>query len=54
MKKIVVSQENRKKLIGTYGATLVSRALSFQSNSFTAREIRNQAINRYNGQLINI
>lgn len=54
MQKIVLSPENRKKLIKTFGAAAVSRALSFKFNSFMSKEIRDQAMNRYNGQLINI
>jgi hypothetical protein len=49
MEKIVLTKENRRKLIAKYGDANVSRALNFRSNSFMSREIRHIAINELNG-----
>lgn len=52
MKKIVLETVSKKKLIEVYGASNVSRALAFKTDSFLAREIRQVAINTYNGQIV--
>lgn len=52
MEKIVISSVDRKSLVKRYGACLVSRALSFKSNSIAAKEIRNSAMNSYKGYIV--
>ncbi|MBQ2534209.1 MAG: hypothetical protein II546_01970 [Prevotella sp.] len=54
MEKIIVSSNLKKGLIAKYGAANVSKALNFKSSSDMSKEIRQLAMNEYNGQLINL
>lgn len=49
-----MKREKRQALVKKYGASLVSKALSFKSNSLMCREIRTQAMNEYGGYLLNL
>lgn len=49
MEKIVVNPKAKKSLIEKYGYKNVSVALSFNSNSLMAKEIRHEAMNVYKG-----
>ena len=46
--------QKRRLLVKRYGASLVSKALAFKSESLASREIRTQAINEYGGVLVNL
>ena len=49
MEKIVVNPKGRKELVMKYGAYNVSKALSYKSDSQMSKEIRQEAMNQYNG-----
>ena len=52
MEKIVVNPKAKKSLIEKYGYKNVSVALSFNSNSLMAKEIRHEAMNVYKGVIL--
>jgi hypothetical protein len=54
MKRIFLDHQSRTKLNEKYGAWNVSKATNYRSNSMLAREIRHEAINEYNGKIINL
>ena len=54
MKRIFVERTIRKELDEKFGASNVSKAFTFTSNSLLAREIRHVALNEYNGKIINL
>ena len=54
MKRIFVDRKVRRELDERFGASNVSKAFTFMSNSLLAREIRHVAINEYNGKIINL
>ena len=51
MEKIVINPKGKKALVKKYGATNVSKALSYKANSQMAKEIRHEAMNLYDGHL---
>lgn len=53
MEKIVINPKGRKALVQKYGAVNVSKALYFKCNSQMAKEIRQEAMNQYDGHIFN-
>ncbi|MCR4836824.1 MAG: hypothetical protein K5899_10675 [Bacteroidaceae bacterium] len=49
MEKIFITTEMRKVLNAEYGQANVSKALNYCSHSLLSREIRQRALNEFNG-----